>query len=170
MLPVIVFMSCTSTKLPRRNDTVFLNATNFKKLDGEYLNGPEAGLYNSDCLWCYLLFPKSKPGTDWVSHRVKLQMLDKKTLRAQLIKTEEILIVRTMKGKIKNGAFRVKRSRVRGVPAIFFTSESIVFQIAPGLDSTLKLDAEISSYGNVFLFSAGSTKYEEAVFKKLLHF
>ncbi len=154
---LLSFSSCVSTKnlISDCNNCVLINKTTIEQVNGSY---------NSE-IWEYIAPLKKNKFTD-STMVIKFSVINEKKILAELMKDDEVLAKKMMKGKIKNNVFSVRKKVYPiGFPLIFlrFYSNKIDFAITD--KNELFFAVSQMEYTNVLLFFIQVSKREE-FFKK----
>lgn len=145
LLSCLLFAACTGLKGGGIDNTAW------KTIKGEYHNSPQ-GETDSLLLWDILT---GKPSAD-TSAVVSLSAGERGRMRVELWRDDSLLQTKPLKIKMKGEKFQTqKRRRGGGVPFIYYRSSSEQCLISPQ-GETLYVRYRQSSYGNIFIISAGS--------------
>ncbi|GAA4314601.1 hypothetical protein GCM10023149_10810 [Mucilaginibacter gynuensis] len=113
---------------------------------------------SNNVIWNYFL---KEPDID--STEVKqathftLEMADPKNVKASLYNGEHLLKTRLVKGKLKNGYFRLKhRLKWQGIPIIYWGLSSEKIQFGIGSEQQLYIDQSSTRNGGILIIISGT--------------
>lgn len=155
----ILLSSCSSLKTPQRTNLVSLKAP---RIIGQYpviihkenyLNRP-----SNIVVWNHFIKHANADSLEvkQATH-FQLELIDRKNITATLFKGDHVLITRDVKGKIKNGYFRLKhRLKITGIPPLLWGLSSEKTQLGIGNNQELYIDSSSTRNGGFLFFLAGT--------------
>jgi hypothetical protein len=165
IISTVVFSACSSVKLTSRyGKDIELTPTNFNQLEGKYSNISLDSVHYFRTLIGNFQFDTLFKQKE--SSFVIIEPLDNKTLNLKLFKADSNICELTVKGKFKNGYFKVKRqwttSFIAG-PLLWILGDNLKYL---GLTNENNLVIVNSGGGGAMLliaipiFAAGGGQYE----------
>lgn len=172
LLIFLLFLtSCASFKLKPDDDLFPVTNKNLQALNATYSITPSddyrPALKYKELLWTQFTFYKKDTLRDWSRYRIALYANSRKSIIVNLILDSQSIAKKSIRGKIKEGYFFTRtRTRMYGVPLIYFGYGTVRLRIGLNNKNDLLIDRQRSSYGNIFFFSAGNTAYTSNTYKR----
>jgi hypothetical protein len=150
---ILLSSSCVSNKhlISECNNCVLVNKTTIEQVNGSY---------NSE-IWKYIAPLKKSEITDSTT-AVRLTVMNEKKILAELVKGNEVLAKKMIKGKIKNNVYSVRKKVYPiGFPFIFLRLYSNKIDISITDENELFFTVNKLEYTNVLLFFIQTSKKED---------
>lgn len=150
---ILLTSSCVSNKhlISKCNNCMLVNKTTIEQVNGSY---------NSE-IWKYIAPLKKSEVTDSTTV-VRLTVVSDKKILAELVKGNEVLAKKMIKGKIKNNVYSVRKKVYPiGCPLIFLRLYSNKIDMSITDKNELFFTVNELKYTNVLLFFIQTSKKED---------
>ncbi len=150
--------SCIAIQ-PNNIKNTALHADDLNAINGFYSNTPNTKNkdYNAS-LWKQLNYLKKDTLEKWQNHKVELEVINRKKIRAKLWLNEAVISEKILKGKVKNDYFSVKRNlKVFGIPFIYFSVKDYKMEIGIDNNKQLLLNSAHMQSLNILIMSGGNS-------------
>jgi len=137
-----------------------LDEINLDHINGFYSNvsNNKTDTYNAS-LWKQFNYLKKDTVVNWQNHTIELEVVNKKKIRAKLWLNDTVIAEKTIKGKIRDSYFSVRRKvKIVGFPLVYFFSSDNKFEIGANKNNQLIINSATSSYGMIFIMTNGNTR------------
>ncbi len=172
LLSICIFTnSCISVIPSKKVKYQQLDKNNIDTINGTYYNLPTDKAFCDDkSLWSlfnFKLIRQYDTLLDYNNYYVRLNVINNKRIKAELIRNGEIVAKKTIKGKFKNNSFSINRKvRVVGIPFIYFFTRDYKTQIQIDTNGNLIIGYAESWLGLIFIMSGGDDNYCSYKFKR----
>lgn len=170
-LPVVclfVFLTeaCVPLKKAERNNLLKLDNNNKHVLNGKYANrAPRNNSNGFYSLWFELDYHRKNTDTVPEQAVVQLETLSPKRVKAGLWNNDTLIKTITLKGKIKDGYFSVKRYyNIVPIPFLYFRHNDHKIRLGKTTNGLLVADAAESHGGWILVMAAGYRQQYHAEF------